>query len=452
MAELEIRNLHVRAGEKDILRGVDLSVGKGEIHALMGPNGSGKSTLANAIMGHPSLEITEGQIFFNGEDVTEADPDERARMGLFMAFQYPVALPGVTVTKYLRTVLNAHREARGQEPIPLKEFRQTVEAAMKLTNVPKEVSSRYLNEGFSGGEKERMEILQLAVQQPGTAVLDGTDAMPRYYTEYRASIHRGVYPLAVEATDAYEGARRKLADWLGSTPEETVFTANATAAINLVAYTWGRQNVHRGDLVVLTEMEHHSNIVPWQILCQDREAELAYVPLTDDGQLDLEAFDGLMKRGPKLVAVAHVSNVVGTINPVETIVRRAHEAGAVVLIDGAQAVPQLPVDLNAIDADFYAWTGHKTYGPTGIGVLHGRRELLEEMPPFIAGGHMIRMVGDTESTWTDLPWKFEAGTSQIAEAIGLGAAVDWIQSIGIERVRAHDRALVAETLQRLTSD
>jgi Fe-S cluster assembly ATP-binding protein len=176
MPELEIRNLHVRAGEKDILRGVDLAVGKGEIHALMGPNGSGKSTLANAIMGHPNLEVTEGQVLFKGEDVTEADPDERARMGLFMAFQYPVAVPGVTVTKYLRTVLNAHREARGEQPIPLKDFRQTVEAAMKLTNVPREFSSRYLNEGFSGGEKKRMEILQLALQRPELAILDETDS------------------------------------------------------------------------------------------------------------------------------------------------------------------------------------------------------------------------------------------------------------------------------------
>jgi len=176
MPELEIRNLHVRAGEKDILRGLDLKVGGGEIHALMGPNGSGKSTLANAIMGHPGLEVTEGQVFFDGEDITEAEPDERARLGLFMAFQYPVAIPGVTVTKYLRTMLNAHRDARGEEAIPLREFRQTVEAAMKLTNVPREFSSRYLNEGFSGGEKKRMEILQLALQRPAMAVLDETDS------------------------------------------------------------------------------------------------------------------------------------------------------------------------------------------------------------------------------------------------------------------------------------
>jgi Fe-S cluster assembly ATP-binding protein len=176
MPELEIRNLHVRAGEKEILRGLDLEVGKGQIHALMGPNGSGKSTLANAIMGHPNLEVTEGQVIFKGEDVTEADPDERARMGLFMAFQYPVGVPGVTVTKYLRTVLNAHREARDEDPIPLKDFRQAVEAAMKLTNVPKEFSTRYLNEGFSGGEKKRMEILQLAIQRPELAILDETDS------------------------------------------------------------------------------------------------------------------------------------------------------------------------------------------------------------------------------------------------------------------------------------
>jgi cysteine desulfurase / selenocysteine lyase len=277
------------------------------------------------------------------------------------------------------------------------------------------------------------------------------DALTRYYTESRASIHRGVYPLAVEATDLFEGARRRIAEWLGSTPEETIFAANATAAINLVAYSWGRTNVRRGDLVVLTEMEHHSNIVPWQLLCQEREAELAYVRVTDEGMLDLEALDSLLERGPRLVAVTHISNVLGTVNPVAEIARRAHAAGALVLVDGTQAVPQIPVDLREVDADFYAWTGHKAYGPTGIGVLHGRRDLLEEMPPFISGGHMIRTVGDDESTWTDLPWKFEAGTSQIAEAIGLGAAVDWIRAVGIERIRTHEEGLVAETLSRLAA-
>ncbi len=278
------------------------------------------------------------------------------------------------------------------------------------------------------------------------------DAMTSYYTRSRASVHRGVYPLAVEATELFEGARERVAAWLHSTPAETIFTANATAAINLVAYTWGRRNVGPGDLVLLTEMEHHSNIVPWQLLCAEREAELAYVPVLDDGKLDRDALAALLARGPKLLALAHVSNVLGTINPLEEIVPQARAAGATVLVDGSQAIPQLPVDLRAIDADFYVWTAHKVYGPTGIGVLHGRRELLEAMPPFLGGGHMIKTVGDTESTWTDLPWKFEAGTSQIAEAIGLGAAVEWVTGIGIEAVREHERALVAETLARLADE
>ena len=277
------------------------------------------------------------------------------------------------------------------------------------------------------------------------------DAMTSYYTEHRASVHRGVYPLAAEATDLYEGARSRIAAWLGSTIEETIFTANATAAINMVAYTWGRQNVQRGDLVVLTEMEHHSNIVPWQLLCQDREAELAYVPVSSEGFLDLDALDALLARGPRLVGVVHVSNVLGTVNPVAEIARRAHSAGAVVLVDGTQAVPQMPVYLPDLDVDFYAWTGHKAYGPTGIGVLHGRRALLEEMPPFIGGGHMIRTVAANESTWTDLPGKFEAGTSQIAEAIGLGAAVDWIRALGIDRIREHERSLVADALELVSA-
>jgi cysteine desulfurase/selenocysteine lyase len=316
-----------------------------------------------------------------------------------------------------------------------------------LTRFPGELGEQFpvLRREFDG--RPLVYLDSAATSQTPQAVID---AMTRYYTESRASIHRGVYPLAVEATDLFEGARQRIADWLGSTTQETIFTANATAAINLVAYTWGRQNIGAGDLVVLTEMEHHSNIVPWQLVCAERGAEIAYVPVLDDGRLDLDGLDALLARSPKLVGFVHVSNVLGTITPAEEIVRRAHGAGATVVVDGSQAVPQIPVDLRAIDADFYAWTGHKAYGPTGIGVLHGRRELLEAMPPFIGGGHMIRTVGPTESTWADLPWKFEAGTSQIAEAIGLGAAVDWIQSLGIERIRAHESALVADALARLS--
>jgi len=275
------------------------------------------------------------------------------------------------------------------------------------------------------------------------------DAIVDYYTNHRASVHRGVYPLTVEATDLYEGARERIAAWLGSTPRETIFTANATASVNLVSHSWGRSNLGAGDTVLVTEMEHHSDVVPWQLICQERGAKLEYIPVLDNGMLDLDAYDRLLELKPKAVCVAHVSNVLGTINPVQEIARRAHAVGAIVVVDGAQAVPQIPVSLPELDVDFYAWTGHKAYGPTGIGVLHGRRELLDEIPPFISGGHMIKQVFETSSTWSDLPGKFEAGTSQIAEAIGLGAAVDFIQEIGIDAIRAHEQALTAELLERL---
>ncbi len=275
------------------------------------------------------------------------------------------------------------------------------------------------------------------------------EAMDRYYREYRASVHRGVYPIAAEATEGYEGARVTAARFAGSTPKETIFTRNATEAINLVAYSWGRANVGEGDLVVLTQMEHHSNLVPWQILCAEKRAELAYVPVTGAGALDLDALDALLAREPKLLAVAHVSNVLGTINPVADIVARAHAAGTVVLVDGTQAAPHLPLDVAALDADFYAWTAHKAYGPTGIGVLHGRRSILEAMPPFIGGGHMIASVGELESRYAEPPARFEAGTSPIAEAIGLGAACDFLAGIGMDAVRAHAVDVVGYAVERL---
>jgi cysteine desulfurase / selenocysteine lyase len=271
------------------------------------------------------------------------------------------------------------------------------------------------------------------------------EAMDRYYTEYRASIHRGVYPLAAEATEAYEDARERVAAFTGSTAGETVFTRNGTEALNLVAQAWGRANVGPGDLVVLTQMEHHSNIVPWQLL----GCELAWVPIDDEGLLDLDALDAALARRPKAVAVAHVSNVLGTINPIAEIARRAHDAGAIVVVDGMQAAPHLPVDVGALEADFYAWTGHKAYGPTGIGVLHGRRELLEAMPPFLGGGHMIARVTEEGSTWADPPAKFEAGTMPVAEAIGLGAAVDFLSDTGMDAVWSHSRDVVGYAVDRL---
>jgi cysteine desulfurase/selenocysteine lyase len=272
------------------------------------------------------------------------------------------------------------------------------------------------------------------------------EAMDRYYTEYRASIHRGVYPLAAEATDAYEGAREAIAAFTGSTAGETVFTRNGTEALNLVAQGWGRSHVGRDDLVVVTRMEHHSNLVPWQML----GCRLAYVDVDDEGILDLAELDALLAQGPKAVAVAHVSNVLGTINPIEEIARRAHAAGAIVVVDGAQAVPHLPVDVGALGADFYAWTGHKAYGPTGVGILHGRRELLEATEPLLGGGHMIAKVDDFDSTWAEPPAKFEAGTMPIAEAIGLGAATAFLEGIGMEHVREHARDVVGYAVERLS--
>jgi len=267
---------------------------------------------------------------------------------------------------------------------------------------------------------------------------------------HNANIHRGVYTLAQEATERFEGARRRIARFIGAPPSETIFTKNVTEAINLVAYAWGRRSVGAGDLIVLTPMEHHANIVPWQQLALEVGAGLAFVELTEDGRLDLDSLDALLERAPKLVAVAHVSNVLGTRNPVEEIVRRAHDAGAVVLVDGAQAVPHLAVDVRAIGADFYGFTGHKVYGPTGVGVLHGRRELLEAMPPFLTGGDMIAAVDFERSTFAEIPHKFEAGTSPYVEATGLGAAVEWLDALGLDAVGTHEHALVAYALDALT--
>jgi cysteine desulfurase/selenocysteine lyase len=286
-----------------------------------------------------------------------------------------------------------------------------------------------------------------ATSQKPTAVIEAIDS---YYRNSNANVHRGVYELAQEATDLFEGARERIAAFVGGETATTIFTRNATEALNLVAYAWGRTNVDAGDEVVITHMEHHSNIVPWQLLCQERGAKLRYLHVSEDGQLSLDELDEMLAGGRvKLVSVAHVSNVLGTINPVAEIAARARAAGAVSLIDGSQAPPQLPVDIAEIGADFYAWTGHKALGPTGIGVLHGRRELLEAMPPFLSGGDMIGSVGFETSTWNDLPWKFEAGTSPIAEAIGLGVAIDYLSAIGMDAVRAHERDLTAYTLGRL---
>ncbi len=275
------------------------------------------------------------------------------------------------------------------------------------------------------------------------------DTVAGFWREHNAPVHRGVYELGRESTELFEGARARIAEFVGWDSDCSIFTRNASEAINLVAYAWGRDNVGPGDEVLITQMEHHSNIVPWQVLCQETGASMRYLTVSEEGTLSLDELDSVLGEGRvKLVAVAHISNVLGTLNPVAEIVARARAAGAASLIDGSQAVPQLPVDLREVDADFYAWTGHKALGPT-VGLLHGRRELLKGMRPFLTGGHMISRVDWDSSTWNELPWKFEAGTSQVAESVGLGAAVEYLASIGMENVRAHEKELTAYALERL---
>jgi cysteine desulfurase / selenocysteine lyase len=276
------------------------------------------------------------------------------------------------------------------------------------------------------------------------------DAVDTFYREYNANVHRGIYEIGERSTAAYETARAQVAKFIGaSDAHEVVFTRNATEAINLVSYSWGRRNIGRGDAIVLTEMEHHANLVPWQLLVQEKDGDLEFIPITDDGLLRLDVFEVLLKLKPKLVAFTHVSNTLGTINPVEELTRMAHDAGALVLIDGAQAVPHVPVDVEAIGADFYAFSGHKMLAPTGSGALWARRELLESMPPFLAGGEMIREVHLRRSEWNEIPWKFEAGTPDIGAAIGLGAAADYLLSLGMDGVREHERQLVQYALETL---
>lgn len=276
------------------------------------------------------------------------------------------------------------------------------------------------------------------------------EAVDDFYARHNANIHRGIHRLAEEATAEHEAARRKVGEFVGvRSTREIIFTRNTTESINLVANSWGRANLGPGDHVLLTEMEHHSNIVPWQMLAAERGFELDFTPVDDQGRLDMVAFEKLLQRGPKLAGFTHMSNMLGTINPVERLTELAHAAGALVLIDGAQSVPHLPVDIPAIGADFYAFSGHKMCGPTGIGVLYGREALLEAMPPFLGGGDMIKRVELGSFTTNELPYKFEAGTPAIAQAIGLGAAVDFLQSVGMQAVHAYENALIERALERL---
>jgi cysteine desulfurase/selenocysteine lyase len=276
------------------------------------------------------------------------------------------------------------------------------------------------------------------------------EAMNAFYRRSNANIHRGVHTLAEESTAMYEEAREKVAKFINApSARQIIYTRNTTESINLVAYTWARANLKADDLVVLTEMEHHSNLVPWHMLAAERGVELDFIPVTEDGLLDLDAYKSLLNRTPKLVSFTHMSNVLGTINPVAEMVRLAHGAGALTLVDAAQAVPHLPVDVQALDADFYAFSAHKMCGPTGIGALYGKTELLEAMPPFLGGGDMIKEVYLRSFRPNSLPHKFEAGTPAIAEAVGFGAAVDYLTKVGMDQIAAHEHAITEYALERL---
>ena len=298
------------------------------------------------------------------------------------------------------------------------------------------------------GARPLVYLDSAATSQKPDAVLE---AMDRYYATCNANIHRGIYRIAEEATAAYEDARLRVSRFIGAaSPREVVFTRNSTEALNLVAYSWGRSQLKAGDAILLTEMEHHSNLVPWQILAAERAVELRFIPITPGGELELDAVPRLLADGRvRLASVVHISNVLGTVNPIAAIASQVHAAGALLVVDASQSVPHCPVDVRALDCDFMAFTSHKMLGPTGIGALWGHAALLEAMPPFLGGGEMIREVHLTHSEWNELPWKFEAGTMPIAEAIGLRAAVDYLEALGMDAVFEHDRTLAAYAMGRL---
>ncbi len=276
------------------------------------------------------------------------------------------------------------------------------------------------------------------------------EAMNSYYREYNANVHRGIYQFSEKASEAYENTRKKVGRFINARSwREVIFTRNTTESINLVAFSWGHANIKAGDVIISTEMEHHANLVPWQQVAAVTGATVKYIPVTPQGYLDMDAFDEMLTPDVKLVAVTQMSNVLGTIPPMEEIIEKAHAVGALVLLDGAQSIPHMPVDVQAVDCDFLAFSSHKMLGPTGIGVLWARQEILKEMPPFMTGGDMIKKVTLEGSTWNELPWKFEAGTPAIAESIGLGAAVDYLKELGMENVRQHEIELTAYALERL---
>lgn len=305
-----------------------------------------------------------------------------------------------------------------------------------------------LNEEVHPGKRVVFLDSAASSQKPRQVI----DAVSGYYEHAHANVHRGIHQLSERATAAYEGARDKIRDFINArSRKEIIYTRNATEAINLVVFSWGRTNLTPDDVIVLSEMEHHSNIVPWQILAEQIGFTIHYIPVTDTGELDQDAYVAFLRDEPvKLVSVMHVSNVLGTVNPVKQMCVQAHAAGALFMVDGAQGVPHLQVDVQDLDVDFMAFSGHKMAGPTGIGILYGKRDLLDAMPPYMGGGEMIKKVTLEGSKWNDLPHKFEAGTPAIAQAVGLGAAVDYLNGLGMDNILAHEQHVVGYALDRLS--
>ena len=408
---LEVKDLHASIEGKEILKGVNLTIRPGEIHAIMGPNGSGKSTLSAVLTGNPSFTVTGGEAIFEGKDLLSLSPEDRSHEGVFLSFQYPVEIPGVSTVNFMRAAVNEKRKYYNQEPLSASEFLKLMREKRAVVELDNKLASRSVNEGFSGGEKKRNEIFQMAMLDPKLSILDETDS-----------------GLDIDAL-------RIVASGVNKLRTENNATIVITHYQRLLDYI-------KPDFV-------HANIVPWQLLQRSKRIILRVVPMNSKGEVNMDIFEDMFTDNTRFVAISHVSNVLGTINPVKEMISIAHRHGVPVLVDGAQAVSHLKVDVRDLDADFYAFSSHKMYGPAGVGVLYGKRRLLEAMPPYQGGGEMISHVSFEKTTFAELPFKFEAGTPDFVDIAAFSKAIDYIKSVGIENIAAHENELLKAATEGL---